>query len=73
MSHTCQTIVFRCMDFRIDPGIFTKLLCENGICQIGQSDLVSLAGSAKSMLSENQEFLLSQIEISSRLHGIKIT
>ncbi|MFA6255181.1 MAG: carbonic anhydrase [Patescibacteria group bacterium] len=71
MSHTCQAIVFRCIDFRIQSGVFAKLLAENGICAADQFDLVSLAGAAKVFLTDSRDLLLSQIDISSRLHGIK--
>ena len=70
MSHNCQAIVFRCMDFRIDPTVFTRLLANHGVCG-GQFDLVSVAGAAKSFLEADNGFLTNQIEISRCLHGIK--
>jgi len=71
MNHTCQAIVFRCMDFRIDPTVFSQLLAQNGICEVGQFDLVSVAGAAKSFLADQQDFMMAQIEIATRLHGVK--
>ncbi len=71
MSHSCQAIVFRCIDFRIDQTVFAELLAQNGVCEVGQFDLVSFAGAAKAFLSDSQDFMLSQIATSSRLHGIQ--
>ncbi|MDO8524101.1 MAG: hypothetical protein Q7R99_00550 [bacterium] len=71
-NHSCNYLLFRCMDFRLKPSVLNELLEVIG-CSEGNFDLVSVAGSAKDLLSERQgekEFLLKQIELSSKLHHI---
>ncbi|OGY45433.1 MAG: hypothetical protein A3A24_01870 [Candidatus Buchananbacteria bacterium RIFCSPLOWO2_01_FULL_46_12] len=73
MSHICQALVFRCIDFRLRPGERSDLLA--GVGYPGDSyDLVSLAGSAKDILSDQPgevAMIKKQISISLRLHQIK--
>lgn len=72
-NHHCSSLVFRCMDFRITPAALSALLAEEGYCE-GDYDLVSLAGSAKSCLSEVPEeaaLILRQVALSKKLHGIR--
>jgi carbonic anhydrase len=71
MNHTCQTIVFRCMDFRITAPAFAELLAQEKIGQPGEYDLISLAGSAKAILDGGKDLLLEQIKIAVKLHGVK--
>ncbi|MCX6790758.1 MAG: hypothetical protein NTV62_01015 [Candidatus Gribaldobacteria bacterium] len=73
MSHHCQALIFRCMDFRIKPTVLTQLLSEVGYPE-GAYDLVSVAGAGKDLLSNQvgeKEFLLKQIQLSQKLHNIK--
>jgi len=70
--HTCNYLVFRCMDFRIKPSVLSDLLAGIGINE-GDYDLVSCAGSAKDLLGSEAEksFLLKQVTLSQKLHQIK--
>ncbi len=72
MPHHCQALVFRCMDFRLKPTILAELLAQAGYAE-GDYDLVSAAGAGKDLLSAKPgeaDFLLKQIELSQKLHGI---
>ncbi len=72
-NHHCSSLVFRCMDFRITPMALSALLAAEGYCE-GDYDLMSLAGSAKSCLSEVREeaaLVLRQVALSKKLHGIR--
>ncbi len=72
-SHACQSIVFRCLDFRLKPSVLSSLLAEVG-CPDGSYDLVSVAGAAKDFLSNNPaevQFLKKQLWLSQQLHGVK--
>lgn len=70
MSHTCSTLIIRCMDFRLGSAL-RDYLNENGL--YNDVDIVSVAGAAKD-IAHNDEigrpFLERQIGISKRLHGI---
>ncbi|MBI2113217.1 MAG: hypothetical protein HYT50_01390 [Candidatus Wildermuthbacteria bacterium] len=66
MSHTCKALVLHCIDFR-----FRKSLTNFLESKFGDSyDLVSVAGSVKSLVSDNPEgnFILEQMKISDKLH-----
>ncbi len=70
MSHTCTNFLMHCMDFRFHKDI-KALMEQNG--WMGDTDLVSLAGSAKAIVApESQAVALRQIEISKTLHGMKV-
>lgn len=62
-AHTCDACVVSCIDFRLQEHI--RLWTDKNLA--GQTfDFVSLAGSAG-----NLEAVISQIEISVRLHKVK--
>ena len=69
--HKCKALVLHCMDFRFKPRIH-EFLTGEGI--MGDFDDVSVAGACKNFVSPQndaeREFMLRQIEISRRLHGI---
>lgn len=67
MSHKCGTLIIHCMDFRFIPDL-KKFLESEGL--MGDSDEISVAGAIKDLLGEARNFLLKQIDISTRLHGI---
>ena len=71
MSHHCKALIIHCIDFRL--GKATKQYLEEQNL-LGNCDIVSVAGAAKNIASpENdfeREFLMKQIEISKKLHGI---
>ena len=71
MSHNCQFLVFRCMDFRITSKALSELLSEID-CLEGTYDLVSVAGSGRDLLysAGGSDFLLKQITKSIALHNI---
>lgn len=72
MSHTCQSLVIRCIDFRIRPSVFAVLMRDAGHHE-GTYDLLSCAGSGKHLASWvpfQNGFLLGQIALSKNLHGI---
>ncbi|MEY4731758.1 MAG: hypothetical protein RL681_704 [Candidatus Parcubacteria bacterium] len=71
MKHECRALLLHCIDFRFGSAI-KKHLEENGL--MDNCDIVSLAGAAKNLVSPandaDRELVLSQIEISKRLHHI---
>lgn len=67
MSHKCSTLIIHCLDFRFIPDL-KKFLTDEGL--MGDSDEISVAGAIKDLLGEARDFLLKQIDISTRLHGI---
>ncbi len=67
--HKCKSIVFKCMDFRLTKETI-RFLEENKL--LGDCDIVSLAGSSKSLTDGKDEIknmLLKQIKTSSELHS----
>ena len=63
MSHSCKYFIVHCIDFRLQQK--TKEFMEKeGL--LGNCDVVSVAGAVK-----NIDFVLEQIGISVRLHGMK--
>ncbi|RJO58990.1 hypothetical protein C4546_04130 [Candidatus Parcubacteria bacterium] len=71
MSHSCQAIVFTCIDFRFHSAI-RDFLVSNSLKD--NYDLVSLAGVTKGLVEGDKacsEIILKQIDISHNLHGIK--
>lgn len=71
-KHECHNLVIHCMDFRLQDDIWWWLKSQ-GIT--GDSDIVSLAGAVKDLVSpeveEYRKCLLKQIRISRELHGMK--
>ena len=71
MSHTCNNLILHCIDFRLGKAI-KNYLTDNNL--LGNIDIVSVAGAAKNIASPTKEtdpeFILRQIDISKRLHGI---
>jgi carbonic anhydrase len=68
MSHNCKAILFHCIDFRLINET-TRWMRENNL--IGDCDIVSVAGSSKSIVDGSEElknFLLGQINTSCTLH-----
>ncbi|MAG11884.1 MAG: hypothetical protein CMI52_03705 [Parcubacteria group bacterium] len=69
MGHTCSAIIVHCIDFRLGPAISDWLKSEK---LMGDCDIVGIAGAAKNFNGEKDEdVLMTQIEISSKLHEIK--
>ncbi len=69
MSHTCNSLLMHCMDFRFGKKMKEFMEEKN---MLGDADLVSIAGSAKNIVNpETQAFALRQIEISKSLHEMK--
>lgn len=62
-SHTCQSIVVSCIDFRLRKHLrgWTETALDNG-----GYDRVAIAGGVK-----NLPFIVDQIELSQKLHAIK--
>ncbi len=65
--HHCQSILIHCIDFRLQPTI-KRWLEEEQL--LGDHDIVSVAGAAKD-IAEGGEFVLKQIDIAYRLHGVR--
>lgn len=63
MTHTCTNAVVHCIDFRLQKTIVAYLE-ENKI--LGDGDMISIAGGV-----QNADFILNQITLSKKLHGIK--
>ncbi len=71
MSHTCKAAVIHCIDFRLQKDLKSFLASLN---LLGDCDVVSIAGAVKSLAqgtTEEQAFVLKQIEVSAKLHGIQ--
>lgn len=69
----CRALVFRCFDFRITLGAFSRLLEGIGYRE-GDYNLASLAGSAKGLLSLDageRDVVIKQIELSLKFHSIQ--
>lgn len=67
-KHSCAQIIFHCIDFRLIKGTM-NFIDQN--YQIGNCDIVSVAGAAKGIADENEIFrnyLLRQIRLSHDLH-----
>ena len=71
MSHTCKALILHCIDFRLGAAIKNYL---EGLSLLGEADIVSVAGAVKNLVSPalptDAEFVLRQIDLSKRLHGI---
>jgi carbonic anhydrase len=71
MPHACTTLVIRCMDFRFISAINEYLESKD---LMNHCDIVAAAGAAKNFASPehelDREFLMRQIDIAKRLHGI---
>lgn len=66
MSHTCRSLLFHCIDFRLQKDI-KRFMEEQKM--LGNADIVSLAGAAKNFLDTNTRTIaLRQLEISKTLH-----
>ena len=72
MSHTCSSVLIRCIDFRFTSAI-DKWLEEKGI--MDDCDIISVAGISKAIAedenSADAQFILKQIELSVKLHSTK--
>lgn len=69
MSHNCNNLLLTCIDFRFNEAIH-EWAEKQGL--IKDFDLVALAGAQKNFLEEDTRGVaLKQLDISSRLHGIK--
>ena len=72
MSHACQNLIIRCMDFRLEPA-FEIWLKDNGY--LGEADIISIAGSCKNIAADpNSCFateILSQIDLGYQKHGVR--
>lgn len=71
MSHTCRALVIHCIDFRFQKAI-REFLAGQGL--LGDCDILSIAGITKGLVGGENEpsfaYILNQIDISHRLHGI---
>ncbi|MFA5087280.1 MAG: carbonic anhydrase [Candidatus Paceibacterota bacterium] len=70
-KHTCSSILFKCIDFRMQTET-RRWLHENNLA--GDCDVVSLAGASKGISDNDPEvakLMLEQIQISHDLHGAK--
>lgn len=71
MSHSCQSLVLHCIDFRLG-GAIKNYLSQNGL--LDNCDIVSLAGAVKNLVSPlseaDSDMVMRQIDISKRLHHI---
>jgi carbonic anhydrase len=70
-KHTCGSIVFKCIDFRLQNET-KRWLCEADLT--GDCDVVSIAGASKGLSDDDQaivKLLLEQIRISHDLHEAK--
>jgi carbonic anhydrase len=72
-QHSCTAFVLHCMDFRLQKAIHSYL-DEKGV--LGDCDIVAVAGAAKGIVEPakpaEKEYLLTQLELSIKLHGTKV-
>lgn len=72
MLHYCSTLVLHCIDFRLGREIKNWMEREK---LNGDADVVAAAGAVKNIVEpqapSDREFIMRQIDISKRLHGIK--
>lgn len=71
MSHSCSSIIFHCMDFRLINAI-RRWMQEQKL--IDNCDVISIAGASKIIVDGNEiqrNVFLDQIDISCRLHASK--
>ena len=72
MSHQCSSALIKCIDFRLASAI-DEWMEEKGI--MDDCDVISVAGISKAIVedvdSADAKFILNQIELSVKLHGIK--
>jgi carbonic anhydrase len=71
MNHSAKALVLHCIDFRFIHDIVHFM---KSVGLLGQYDDVAAAGAAKNLADpydgHDQEFVLRQIEIARKLHGI---
>ncbi len=70
-KHICGSIVFKCIDFRLQNET-KRWLSENNLS--GDCDVVSIAGSSKGLSDDDSavvRLLMEQLQISHDLHGSK--
>ena len=72
-AHTCYACVVCCMDFRLSESL-TRFQAREGLLERG-ADVIRLGGSTKSLAHPKQDrdhdFLLEQVDIAHRLHGVR--
>lgn len=71
MTHTCSTLLIRCMDFRLEKAIHHGFLEVSHLC--GDVDIVSLAGGSKAFTDPSvpvHAVLQDHVALSKKLHGI---
>ena len=69
MSHNCNNLLIRCMDFRLRKEL-TDWINEGDLFD-GGFDVISLAGASKSLADGSEEikdFFLQQVSVSTDLH-----
>lgn len=69
MSHNCKNLLIRCMDFRLRDELLNWI--EGSGLFEGGFDVISLAGSSKSLSDGSQEikdYFLQQVSVSTDLH-----
>ena len=70
-KHSCSTILFKCIDYRLQNET-KRWLAENNLN--GDCDAVSIAGASKGLSDDEPavvKLLLDQVKISHDLHGAK--
>lgn len=70
MSHICNNLLIRCMDFRLRSELM-KWVDESGLFE-GGFDVIALAGASKSLADDNYEikdFFMQQVSVSTDLHS----
>ena len=68
MAHICSNALVRCMDFRLGSAINEYM---KNFELINDTDIISVAGAAKSIAQEENGFAEGQIDLSKKLHSIK--
>ncbi len=70
MSHTCKTLLIRCMDFRLNNEMI-KWIKRSTLFDGKNFDLISLAGATKDLVSDDykiSENFMKHIAVSIELH-----
>lgn len=72
MSHQCQNLLLRCMDFRLEKSISQWL---NGQGLVGDTDIISIPGSCKVLAEDPTSckagFIMEGIALAHDKHGVK--
>ena len=72
MAHTCQNLLIRCMDFRLEKS-FQEWLKQKGL--VADTDIVSVAGACKDLATTppdcKTDHVMAMIVLAYEKHGVR--